>query len=146
MLFLYYGDQTGCGIMAMVSQSRTTVRASVSIAQNTLGPSLLPGLTPGSCSALCPAGSTFSAEQLPSQAGLSQCHCQQLFLHRCMTWHLSLLNYIWFPLSHSSSLSRDAWVAALPLRVSLGAPQTVVLCQPDQSVLQCPLPTPLLGH
>lgn len=64
-----------------------------------------------------------SAELLPSQTGPSQYCCQQLFLSRSMTWHLSLLNFIWFLFPHSSSLSRAVWVAALPSRVSPASPR-----------------------
>ena len=56
----------------------------------------------------------FSAELLPGQEGPSLYGCQKLFFPRCLTRHLSLLNFIWFLLPHSSSPSKAVWVAALP--------------------------------
>lgn len=47
--------------------------------------------------------------------------CTRLFLPRCATWHLFLLNFSSFLLAHALSLSRSCWTATLP---------TIVLTRP----------------
>lgn len=56
---------------------------------------------------------SFPAELLYSQCISSLYHCNEFFLPRCRTWHLSLLNFMKFLLAYSSSLSRSLWMLAL---------------------------------
>lgn len=49
-------------------------------------------------------------------------HCQGLFLPRCRTQHLFLLNFTRFLSAHFSSLSRSTWTAALTLSLSICPP------------------------
>lgn len=68
-------------------------------------------------------------------------HCQGLFLPRCRTQHLSLLNFTSFFSAHFSNPSRSLWMAAL--LVSL--PSSPPICCPLQTWWEC-TPLPPQGH
>lgn len=61
----------------------------------------------------------FSSSAFQQPVPSPQC-CQELFFPRCKILHLSLLHFM-FLLSHSSSLPRSLWMAALPYSVFTGA-------------------------
>lgn len=76
----------------------------------------LPRHTAGLCWARCHQDPrTFPTELLPSQSVPSLHHRQGLFLSRCRTLHLSLINFIMVLSACSSCLSWCFWVAALTL-------------------------------
>ena len=56
----------------------------------------------------------FSAELLYNRSAPNLYWCTQLFLPRCRTPLLPLLNLIRFPFTQLSSLSRSCWMAAQP--------------------------------
>ena len=68
---------------------------------------------------------SLSAELLSSRSTPSLYWCMGLFLPRCRTVHLPLLNLIRFLSAQLSSLSRSRWLAAQPASVSTTPPSFV---------------------
>ena len=68
---------------------------------------------------------SFSAELLSSRSSPNLYCCTQLFLPRCKTPHLLLLNLIRFLPAQLSSLSRFCWMATQPSSVSSTHPNFV---------------------
>ena len=66
-----------------------------------------------------------SAEQLFSRSAPSLYWCMRLFLPRCRTLHLPLLDFIRFLTAHLFSPSRSCWMAARPSSVSVTPPSFV---------------------
>ena len=65
---------------------------------------------------------SLSAELLSSRSTPSLYWCMALFLPRCRTLHLPLLNLIRFLFAQLSSLSRSHWTAAQPSGISTTSP------------------------
>ena len=68
---------------------------------------------------------SLSAELLSSRSTPSLYWCMGLFLPRCRTLYLPLLNFIRFLCAQLSSLSRSRWMAAQPSGVSTTPPSFV---------------------
>jgi len=70
---------------------------------------------------------SLSAELLSNRSTPSLYRCMGLFVPRCRTLHLPLLNFIRFLSAQLSSLSRSRWMAAQPSGISTQVVQSFVL-------------------
>ena len=76
-------------------------------------------------------------ELLSSRSAPSLYWCMGLFLPRCRTLHLLLLNFIRFVSAQLSGLSRSRWMAAQPSGVSANSSQFCVISKLVEGTL-CP--------